>query len=87
MITKLISKNIVLRTRIYIIEKKLLKAKQREERDRNEIKELQDNNVFLIDENDTLKGQLRKYQQQEDKKNGKKLKKKLDKEMEHGNNK
>lgn len=87
MITKLINKNIFLRANAQVLEIKLNKSRKSENKALSELKEMQENNVFLIDENDMLKSQLRKYQQQEDKKNGKKLKKKLDKEMEHGNNK
>lgn len=87
MITKLINKNIFLRANAQVLEIKLNKSRKSENKALSELKEMQENNVFLIDENDMLKSQLRKYQAKEDKANGKKLKKKLDKEMEHGNNK
>ena len=80
-VTKLIMKNVQLRIQNKNLQKETNKAIKKMNHALDELHEMQDNNVFLIDENDTLKGVLRKYQAKEDKANGKKLKNKLDKEL------
>ena len=79
-------KNVQLRVRNKALQKETEKAIKKMNKALDELQEMQDNNIFLIDENDTLKGVLRKYQAKEDKANGRKLKNKLDKEIKDGNN-
>ena len=81
MITKLIIKNTKLRVHNNLLKKQSDKAIKQMNKALKELQVMQENNVFLIDENDMLKGTLRKYQAKEDKANGKKLKNKLDKEL------
>ena len=85
--TKLIMKNVQLRVQNNLLKKETRKAIKEMDKALSDLDCMQNNNIFLIEENDVLKGKLRKYQQKEDHINGKKLKKKLDKEIENGNKK
>ena len=79
--TKLIMKNVQLRVQNNLLKKETRKAIKEKNKALSDLDVMEKNNIFLIEENDMLKGALRKYQAKEDKANGKKLKNKLDKEI------